>query len=57
MKVDSWLTDEDAIRCWKVAQGELPESFATVDELEELARVMEEIVAEPKFKRNRVSMN
>lgn len=40
MKVESWLTDDDAKRLWKVCHGELPESFATDNELEEFHRVL-----------------
>lgn len=40
MNIDSWLTDSDAKRLWKVVHGELPESFATDNELEEFHRVL-----------------
>ena len=40
MKVESWLTDDDAARLWKVCHGELPESFATDNELKEFHRVL-----------------
>lgn len=57
MRVDSWLTEEDAERCWKVVHGELPESFATAEEIDELSRVIEEMVKHPDFKRNQMAMN
>ncbi len=40
MKVESWLTDDDAKRLWKVCHGELPEAFASEDELKEFQRVL-----------------
>ncbi len=40
MNVESWLTDEDKERVWKVVHGELPESFITDNELREFNRVI-----------------
>ena len=40
MNVESWLTDEDKERVWKVGHGELPESFITDNELREFNRVI-----------------
>ena len=40
MNIESWLTDEDKERVWKVVHGELPESFITDNELREFNRVI-----------------
>lgn len=38
---DSWLEEEDVQRIWDVAHGLLPETAATIDELEEFQRLVE----------------
>ena len=40
MNVESWLTNEDKERIWKVVHGQLPESFITDNELKEFNRVI-----------------
>jgi hypothetical protein len=40
MNVESWLTNEDKQRIWKVVHGQLPESFITDNELKEFNRVL-----------------
>lgn len=37
---ESWLTDDDIQRLWKVCHGELPEVAATYDEMKEFERVV-----------------
>jgi hypothetical protein len=43
--VDTWLSEDDCMRLWRVAHGQLPESFATADELDEFLHVIELIAA------------
>lgn len=40
---DTWLSEEDAIRLWKVCHGELPECDATLRELKEFERLITKI--------------
>ena len=40
MNVESWLTNKDKERIWKVVHGELSESFVTDNELKEFNRVL-----------------
>jgi hypothetical protein len=37
---DSWLSDKDVDRLWRVVHGELPELAATADEIDEFQRVV-----------------
>jgi hypothetical protein len=37
---DSWLDADDVDRLWKVVHGELPETAATADEIDEFHRVV-----------------
>lgn len=39
-RFDSWLNADDVDRLWKVVHGELPETAATADELDEFHRVV-----------------
>lgn len=43
MIVDTWLDEDDVQRLWAVAHGELPEEFASGDELDEFLRVVEAV--------------
>lgn len=43
MIVDTWLSEDDVQRLWDVAHGELPQEFASEDELIEFARVVEAV--------------
>jgi hypothetical protein len=36
---DTWLSQTDMVRIWKVVNGELPESFCSEDEAQEFLRV------------------
>lgn len=57
MKVESWLTTDDIARCWKVIHGELPETFVSLDELNEFTRVIDETVSDPTFVRSKQGMH
>lgn len=39
-KFDTWLSDSDLERLWKVTHGELPLSFASSDEMNEFFNVV-----------------
>ena len=39
-KFDTWLSDSDVKRLWKVTLGELPESVASSDEMDEFLRLV-----------------
>jgi hypothetical protein len=43
-RIESWLSEEDVPRLWAVVHGELPETAATADEIDELLRVVEHAV-------------
>jgi len=40
MEFESWLTEDDVDRLWRVVHGELPEVAATSDEITEFHRVV-----------------
>jgi hypothetical protein len=40
MEFETWLTEEDVTRLYLVAVGELPDTQATHDELEEFSKVV-----------------
>ena len=40
MTLDSWLNEDDVQRLWDVVHGELPEEFATYDEITEFGRIV-----------------
>ena len=40
MTFETWLTEEDSMRLWRVVHGELPESAATDVELAEFERLV-----------------
>lgn len=40
MTFETWLTEEDSMRLWRVVHGELPESAATDVELVEFERLV-----------------
>jgi hypothetical protein len=39
-KLESWLEEDDIQRIWDVVHGNLPESAATADEIEEFSRLV-----------------
>lgn len=41
---DTWLTDSDINRLWKVINGELSEDYCTVGEIEELQGLIAQII-------------
>jgi hypothetical protein len=41
---DTWLEDADILRIWAVVQGDLPEHFATTNEIAELENVINQTV-------------
>lgn len=40
MEFDTWLTEADIERLWAVCHGTLPEIYASVDEIDEFARLV-----------------
>ena len=42
--IDSWLSPEDIERIWRVGQGELPDTAATAEEIEEFDRVVKHVL-------------
>jgi hypothetical protein len=39
-EIDTWLSDNDIIRLWKVIQKELPDAAASSDEMDEFLKVV-----------------
>jgi len=39
-EIDTWLSDNDITRLWKVIQKELPDAAASSDEMDEFLKVV-----------------
>lgn len=40
-QIESWLDPDDIPRLWAVMHGDLPETAATADEIDELLRIVQ----------------